>query len=133
MGLRHRRRIPLLPDFAVAVSRRPEASPIRTTKLKQPALHWAQVVSVMAGLTSDLDWSVLAALWSTFFLLTCRASNASRVFFLIIMMKPCAVEHVFCQTIIGLCRRSVSSLSVSVIFVLIGLLVFGAVVVLWTA
>ena len=34
----------------------PEASPIHTTKLKQPALHWAQVVSVTAILTSDLVW-----------------------------------------------------------------------------
>ena len=57
-------------------SRRPEASSIPTTKLKQPALHWAQVVSVMADLTSDLDWPALAA----FFLLTCRGSNASSFF-----------------------------------------------------
>ena len=32
-----------------------EASLIPTTKLKQPALHWVQVVSVTAGLTSDLE------------------------------------------------------------------------------
>ena len=55
-----------------------------------------------------------------------------QTFFFMILMKPCAVEQVFCQTIVGVCRRSVSSLSVSVIFVLIKLLVFGAVVVLWT-
>ena len=50
-------------------TRWPEASPIPTTKLKQPALHWAQVVSVMAGLTSDLDWPALAAFWNAFFFL----------------------------------------------------------------
>ena len=44
------------------VSPWPEASPIPTTKLKQPALHWAQVASVRAGLASDLDWPALAAL-----------------------------------------------------------------------
>ena len=117
--------------MALLCARQPEASPIPTTKLKQQALKWAQVVSVWVGLTSDLDWPALAALWSAFFLLTCRAGNASS-FSLMILMKPCAGEHVFCQMIIGLCRRSVSSLSVSVIFVLIGLHVSGAVVVLWT-
>ena len=61
-------------------SRRPEASPIPTTKLKQPALHWAQVVSVTAGLSSDLHWPALAAFWNAFFLLTCRAGNASSFF-----------------------------------------------------
>ena len=63
-------------------ARRPEASPILTTKLKQPALHWEQVVSVKASLTSDLDWPALASLWNAFFLLTCRASKANRLFFL---------------------------------------------------
>ena len=81
----------------------------------------------MAGLTSDLDWPALAALLSAFFLLTCRASNASSFF--MILMKLYAVEQVFCYAIVGLCRRSVSSLTVSVTFVLIGLLVSGAVVV----
>ena len=33
--------------FSAVGTRRPEASPIPTTKLKQPALHWAQVVSVL--------------------------------------------------------------------------------------
>ena len=65
----------------------------------------AQVVSVTAGLTSDLDWPALAALWSAFFILTCRASSASSFF--MILMKLCAVEQVFCEMIIGLCRRSV--------------------------
>ena len=60
---------------------RPEASPIPTTKLKQSALHWTQVVSVTAGLTSDLDWPALAAFWNAFFLLICRAGNASSCFF----------------------------------------------------
>ncbi|WP_419584060.1 hypothetical protein, partial [Thiolapillus sp.] len=40
-----------------------------------------QVVSVTAGLTSDLDWPALAAFWNAFFLLTCRAGNASSCFF----------------------------------------------------
>ena len=61
-------------------ARRPEASPIPTTKLKQPALHWAHVVSVTAGLTSDLDWPALAAFWNAFFLLTGTAGNASSFF-----------------------------------------------------
>ena len=96
----------------------PEASPIPTTKLKQPALHRAQVVSVMAGLTSDLDWPALAAFWNAFFPLTCRAGNASC--FLMILIKPYAVEQVFCKMIVGLCRRSILPLIVSVIVVLVG-------------
>ena len=78
-------------------ARWPEASPIPTTKLKQPALHWAQVVSVRVGLTSDLDWPALATLCNAFFPLTCRARIASIFFFFfMILMKPCAVEQVFC-------------------------------------
>ena len=116
--------------MALLCARQPEASPIPTTKLKQPALHWAQVISVTAGLPSDLDWPALAANWNAFFLLTHRASTASSFF--MILLKRCAVEQVFCEMIIGLCRRSVSSQSVSVFFALIGLHVFDAVVVLWT-
>ena len=67
-------------SFLTSCQWQPEASPIPTTKLKQPTLHWAQVVSVTAGLASDLDWPALAALWNAFFLLTCRASNASSFF-----------------------------------------------------
>ena len=117
-------------SFLTSCQWQPEASPIPTTKLKQPTLHWAQVVSVTAGLASDLDWPALAALWNAFFLLTCRASSANSFF--MILMKLYAVEQVFCEMILGLCRRSVLSLSVSVFFVLIGLHVSGAVVVLWT-
>ena len=62
-------------------SRRPEASPIPTTKLKQPAVHWAQVISVTAGLTFDLDWPALASLWNAIFLLTWRAGSANTFFF----------------------------------------------------
>ena len=95
--------------MALLCARQPEASPIPTTKLKQPALHWVQVVSVTVGLTSDQDWPALAAFWNAFFLVEQA-----------MQMKPCAVEQVFCEVIICLCRRSVSTLSVSVIFVLIG-------------
>ena len=80
----------------VAPTQQPEASPMSTTKLKQPALHWTWVLSVTASLTSDLDWPALAALWSAFFLLICRASNANSFFFFMFLMKLCAVEQVFC-------------------------------------